>query len=118
MNWYLDVIKNKYAQFTGRSRRKEFWMFVLFNFLVGVVLAIVDRALGLNGILNGVYTLAILVPAIALWVRRLHDIGKSGWWVLIGLIPFIGAIVLIVFAVQDSNPGANEYGENPKGVTV
>lgn len=117
MNWYLEPLK-KYATFTGRSRRKEYWMFMLFNFLISFALGLVDGILFSSeiGILSTIYSLFILVPSIALTVRRLHDIGKSGWWCLIGLIPVIGAIVLLVFACFDSQPGDNEYGPNPKQV--
>jgi len=121
MNWYLQVLK-KYAVFTGRAQRAEFWYFVLFNLLISVALALVDVAIGTYseeagvGLLYGVYALAVLLPGIAVAVRRLHDTGRSGWWYLIGLIPLIGAIVLIVFWVQDSQPGENQHGPNPKGV--
>jgi uncharacterized membrane protein YhaH (DUF805 family) len=121
MNWYLQVLK-KYAVFTGRAQRAEFWYFVLFNLLISVALALVDIAIGTYseeagvGLLYGVYALAVLLPGIAVAVRRLHDTGRSGWWYLIGLIPLIGAIVLIVFWVQDSQPGENQHGPNPKGV--
>jgi uncharacterized membrane protein YhaH (DUF805 family) len=118
MNWYLDAWKN-YANFQGRARRKAYWMFVLFNLIALVVLRFIEGAVGLSGengygILTGLYTLAIILPLIALAVRRLHDTGRSGWWILIGLVPLIGPIVLIVFYVTDSQPGANQYGPNPK----
>ena len=112
MNWYLGVLK-KYAEFSGRARRKEFWMFALFNIIIAVVLGIVDGFIGMP-ILGGLYSLAVLLPGIAVGARRLHDIGKSGWWLLIGFVPLIGFIVLIIFFVMDSNPGDNQYGPNPK----
>lgn len=121
MSWYLAVLK-KYAVFSGRARRKEFWYFTVFNVIVSIVLAAVDAAIGtLNtdsgiGLLSGIYSLAVIIPSIAVSVRRLHDIGRSGWWVLIGLIPLVGAIVLLIFNVQDSQPGENQYGPNPKSV--
>src|SRR5690606_11242221 len=119
MEWYLGVLK-KYAEFGGRARRKEYWMFVLFNIIIAFVLGLIDGMLGLTtdggmGILGGLYTLAVLLPAIAVGVRRLHDTGRSGWWLLIGFVPVIGFIVLIVFFVLASQPGSNEYGPNPKG---
>jgi len=120
MNWYVEALK-KYAVFSGRSRRKEYWFFVLFNILASIVLAMVDSATGSfnpetgMGTLGTVYALAVLLPSIAVSVRRLHDTGRSGWWLLLGLVPVIGAIVLLVFMVQDSKPGENEYGANPKG---
>jgi uncharacterized membrane protein YhaH (DUF805 family) len=118
MNWYLDAWKN-YANFQGRARRKAYWMFVLFNLIALVILRFIEGAVGLSGqngygILTGLYTLAIILPLIALAVRRLHDTGRSGWWLLIGLVPLIGPIVLIVFYVTDSQPGTNQYGPNPK----
>ena len=118
MNWYLDAWKN-YINFQGRARRKAYWMFVLFNLIALVILSLIEGALGLSGqngygILTGLYTLAIILPLIALAVRRLHDTGRSGWWILIGLVPLIGPIVLIVFYVTDSQPGTNQYGPNPK----
>jgi uncharacterized membrane protein YhaH (DUF805 family) len=118
MNWYLDAWKN-YINFQGRARRKAYWMFVLFNIIALVILSLIEGALGLSGqngygILTGLYSLAIILPLIALAVRRLHDTGRSGWWILIGLVPLIGPIVLIVFYVTDSQPGTNQYGPNPK----
>ena len=113
MNEYLGVLK-KYAVFSGRARRKEFWMFVLINFIIAVVLSGVDMMLGL-GFLGFIYAIATLIPALAVGARRLHDIGKTGWWQLVGLVPLIGLIILIIFFVMDSNPGDNQYGPNPKG---
>ena len=123
MNWYLEVLK-KYVVFNGRARRKEYWYFVLFNIIIGIVLGIIDNVIGTfsaeagMGLLGGIYTLAILIPGIAVSVRRLHDTDRTGWWLLIGLIPLIGAIVLFVFMVLDSEPGDNQYGSNPKGATA
>lgn len=113
MNWYLEVLK-KYTVFQGRARRTEYWMFALFNFIISMVLSIIDGIIGTVGILSGLYCLAVLLPAIAVSVRRLHDIGKSGWWLLIVLVPFIGAIVLLIFALLDSQAGSNQYGPSPK----
>ena len=115
MNYWLGCIK-KYAEFSGRARRKEYWMFILFNMLVAFGVNIVDAVLGMEGVLAAGYSLAALIPAWAVFTRRMHDIGKSGWWWLIGLIPLVGAIVLLVFACKDSEPGDNAYGPNPKGV--
>ena len=115
MNWYLGCWK-KYAEFSGRARRKEFWMFVLFNFLVSIAVGIVDGILGTNGALGGLYSLAVLIPSLAVAARRLHDTDRSGWWQLIALIPLIGFIVLLVFLCSDSKPGENRFGANPKGM--
>ena len=140
MNWYLKVLKN-YTDFKGRSKRTEFWMFVLFNAIFLIVAAIIDNLLGttidtifgypvkLNGGLFDVqispsgyfyllYSLAVLIPCIAVTVRRLHDVGKSGWILLIALIPIIGAIYLFILLVTDSNLAPNQYGENPKRLVV
>lgn len=108
MNYYIEVLK-KYAVFEGRAPRKEYWYFVLFNLAPMFLLAIDD-----SGILYGIYALAVLMPSIAVGVRRLHDIGKSGWWLFIALIPIIGSIILIIYLVRDSQPGENQYGPNPK----
>ena len=119
MNWYLQVLK-KYAIFSGRARRKEYWFFVLFNVIISMVLAFIDGMMGsFNaeagvGMLGGIYSLAVLIPGIAVSVRRLHDIGKSGWWLLIALIPLAGGIILLVFNAKDSQEGENDYGPNTK----
>lgn len=119
MNWYLGVLK-KYAEFNGRARRREYWIFQLFNFLVVFVLVIVDAASGNFsdlfglGLLSGLYLLAVLLPCIAVSVRRLHDTDRSGWWVLLAGVPFVGAIVLIIFFLLDGTPGKNRFGESPK----
>ncbi len=110
---------SKYATFTGRGRRSEFWWFVLFNFLVSIVASIIDAILGTGlgagtGVVGLIAGLALLLPYLAATVRRLHDTNRSGWWILIGLIPLVGLIVLIVFTVADSNPGPNRFGESPK----
>ena len=119
MSWYLEVLQ-KYAVFDGRARRKEYWVFLLINILVSVVLIAIDNLIGTFspqagfGLLQGLYSLAILIPSIAVTVRRLHDTGRTGWWILISLVPVIGGIVLLVFMVLDSEPETNEYGPNPK----
>ncbi|SJM38125.1 Inner membrane protein YhaI [Psychrobacter pasteurii] len=126
MDWFLDVIKNKYAKFDGRARRKEYWMFQLFYYLImAVVFLVFGMLTAVTGsevfmtIALGIYflfVLALLLPMLAVTVRRLHDIGKSGWWILISFVPYIGPIVLLVFCCLDSESGANKYGPNPKGV--
>ncbi len=120
MNWYLSVLKN-YAVFIGRARRKEYWMFALFNIIFCIVAMILDKIFGTAyaGIMGGgliyyLYCLAVLIPSLAVAVRRFHDVGKSGWFLFIGLIPIIGAIWILVLLCSDGNPGANIYGANPK----
>lgn len=117
MYWYLEVLK-KYALFTGRARRTEYWYFVLANVLIGVGLAIVDAIIrkitGIGfGLFGSVYALAVLVPGIAVSIRRLHDTDRSGWWLLLALVPLVG-LVLLIFMVEDSNGGTNRFGQNPK----
>lgn len=121
MSWYLKVLKN-YATFSGRASRSELWFFVLINFIMVVVLSVVEHMAGLvsdsgQGILSGIYALAVLIPGLAVQVRRLHDTGKSGWWWLLAFT-CVGAIVLLIFYVQDSSPGENKYGPNPKGASA
>jgi len=122
MEWYR-MVWQKYAQFDGRSRRKEYWMFALVNVLISIALCVAilvgyatrNSAVDIVfGILCCLYGLAGLIPGIAVSVRRLHDIGRSGWWLLIDFVPF-GCFVLLVFLVLDGTPGPNEYGPDPKG---
>lgn len=118
MEWYLAVLR-KYAVFTGRARRREFWMFTLVNVLISIGLSIIDTILGTDygsgyGILSTIYGLAVLIPSIAVGVRRLHDTGRTGWWLLIGLVPCVGLIVLIVFYATEGQRGDNQYGADPK----
>lgn len=140
--YFLDVLKNKYMQFSGRASRSEFWYFILFYFIISFLLSMLDTLLGTSytyeiatntlvtgdaqmasaavtqsiGYLGLLFGLVMFLPSIAISIRRLHDTGKSGWWLLISLIPIIGFFVLLFFYVQDSQPGENEYGPNPKGL--
>lgn len=113
MEYFLGAYK-RYADFTGRARRQEFWMFILFYIIVSIVLGIIDSILGMQ-ILGVLFSLGSLIPSLAIGARRLHDTGRSGWWQLLYIIPLIGLIIMIVFLVQDSHPD-NEYGPNPKAV--
>jgi len=114
MKWYVGAFQ-KFAEFNGRARRTEYWMFMLFNILISIALSIVEVAADMKlPILSGLYSLAVLIPALAVAVRRLHDTGRSGWWLLLAFVPILGGLVLLVFAVLDSQPDANEYGPNPK----
>lgn len=114
MDWYITVL-TKYADFGGRAQRKEFWMFFLFNLIISGMFAIIDEIIGspTPGILERLYGLFIFIPWLAVFVRRLHDTGKSGWSGLMVLIPLIGPILLFLFLIQDSDTG-NKYGPNPK----
>jgi uncharacterized membrane protein YhaH (DUF805 family) len=106
-------VLTQYATFTGRARRSEYWWFALAYAVTYFVAALIDGALGTT-LFTVVVGLALLVPSLAVAVRRLHDIGKSGWWLLIGLVPLVGSIIVLVFACQDSQPGTNQYGPSPK----
>jgi uncharacterized membrane protein YhaH (DUF805 family) len=133
MSWYIKVLK-QYVDFSGRARRTEYWMFTLFNLIISVVLGVVDRALGFGsftgsasggvgfsaslGLLGGLYALAVLLPSLGVAVRRLHDTDRSGWWLLIALIPLIGGIVLLVFFVLEGTRGPNRHGPDPKATTA
>ena len=115
IEWYLKVVRDNYANFEGRARRSEYWYFALANFLIGLVLQVVDHFIGFKiGILGGVYSLAVFIPSLAVAVRRLHDLGKSGWFMLLVLIPIIGWIWLFVLMVTEGNYGPNQYGADPK----
>ena len=126
--YFLETIKQRYAQFEGRARRSEYWYFTLYYFIFSFIAGMIDiffinpvilhattEEASKGGLLGMALALGLLIPSIALAIRRLHDIGKSGWWLLIGLIPVVGLIVLIYFYVQDSQMGENLYGQNPKG---
>ena len=122
MQWFTAVLK-KYATFSGRARRREYWFFTLFYILIYIALILVDMVTGSLsgggiGLLSGLFALGMLIPSLAVTFRRLHDTNRSGWWILISLIPLIGGIVLLVFMVMDSQPGMNDYGDNPKEVAA
>jgi len=109
----------KYAAFTGRARRREYWTFTIVNDIISLVLSVIEDLTGIAaetdiGVLIVIFSLFVLIPSLAVSVRRLHDTGRSGWWLLIGLIPIIGALVLLIFFVLDSQAGTNEYGPSPK----
>lgn len=118
MNYYIEVLK-KYAVFSGRAPRAEYWFFTLFNLIISIVLGFVDGAAGLisqssgMGVLGTIYMLAVLLPGIAVTVRRLHDTGRSAWWLLLFLIPLLGALVILVFLILGSQEEENQYGAKP-----
>jgi len=119
-DWYLKCIKGHYADFDGRARRTEYWMFYLVNILVFIALAILIGVLQTPSlmILYVIYALATLLPSLAVSVRRMHDLGKSGWWVLIALVPAIGGIWFFVLTVLAGTVGSNQYGADPKAITA
>ncbi|WP_244986052.1 DUF805 domain-containing protein [Chromobacterium violaceum] len=115
MNWYLTALK-KYFDFNGRARRREYWLFQLFQMIAITLLVVIDQvALSQTfPILTMIYALATILPAWGVLVRRLHDIGRSGWWMLISCVPLVGGIILFVFTVMDSQQGDNQFGASPK----
>ena len=121
MEWMMMPLQ-RYADFSGRSRRKEYWMFLLGVVLVAIVLGIIEGVAGLSGMVGGVYgplttllLLGIIIPSIAVQVRRFHDQDKSGWFVLLGFIPFVGGLIVLVFMCLEGTKGPNQYGPDPKG---
>lgn len=119
MKWFIKALK-QFGDFKTRARRMEYWMYAVFHFLILAVAATLDYLLGMNfdplpyGYLYGIAALALFVPSLAVFVRRLHDVGKSGWYILLALIPLIGAIWLLVLLFTDGQPGENKWGPNPK----
>ena len=119
MEWYFRVLA-KYAVFRGRARRKEYWIYILFNVIFSIILAFVDMSMDTFdtktgvGLFGTIYAAVLILPSMAVTVRRLHDIGRSGWWILIPIVPILGAILMFAFLVQDSDPGENRFGPNPK----
>lgn len=115
MEWYLKVMRDNYANFSGRARRSEYWYFVLFNIIFAVGLFLLSMVLGRIGFfLYVAYALITLVPGLAVAVRRLHDTNKSGWYYFVCLIPIIGSIWLIVLLATEGDHGTNQYGPDPK----
>lgn len=119
MHWYLEALK-KYAVFTGRARRKEFWWFHLVTVIITGVLGFIDREEGFmdpgtdRGLLESLFTLAMLVPSASVSIRRLHDTGRNGWWLFISVVPLVGLITFVVFMALDGQKGENDYGPDPK----
>lgn len=120
MNWYLKCLK-QYADFSGRARRSEYWMFTLFNFIFMIVAGVLDGVLaGAIGmpVFTLIYLLGMIIPSISVCARRLHDIDKSGWMMFVSMIPFIGGIWLLILMVKDGISGDNKYGPSPKAATA
>lgn len=118
MSWFVTVLK-RYATFRGRAGRPEYWYFILIYLVCSLGLAVLDAIVGTAskddgfGLFSGLFGLALLLPSIAVSVRRLHDTDRTGWWLLLNFIPVIGSIVLLVFAIQRGTPGSNRYGDGP-----
>lgn len=123
MQYYLHVLRN-FSSFSTRARRKEYWMFVLVNLGISIGLMALDNVFGLtytgasSGPLTSLYSLVVLVPSIAVAVRRLHDINKPGWWLLVAFVPVLGALYLLYLFCQEGTRGENEYGADPKGAAA
>ncbi|MDR2789751.1 MAG: DUF805 domain-containing protein [Campylobacteraceae bacterium] len=117
--YFVDAVKNHYVDFNGRARRKAFGFFTLVDIIISIILAIIDNIVFVNIIgiplLGAIFILAILLPSIAISVRRLHDIGQSGWFALLWLVPIVDLVLLIVLLAADGERGENKYGANPKG---
>ncbi|MCI9844415.1 DUF805 domain-containing protein [Flavobacterium pectinovorum] len=120
IEWYKKVVFENYVNFNGRARRSEYWYFALASGIISIILTIIDKTIGTTfgiaetGIISSLYSLLVILPSLAVGVRRLHDVGKSGWFMLIILIPIIGAIWLLVLACTDGEQGTNAYGPDPK----
>lgn len=115
MHWYTDVLKNHYFDYYGRAGRQEYWMYTLVVAIITVIFSILTSISSVFYWIFILFTIINIVPAWALSVRRLHDIGKSGWWILINIVPLVGSLILFVFTCLGSQPGSNQYGENPYG---
>ena len=127
MKWYFKVFR-QYADFTGRARRKEYWMFHLFHLIILIPLILLDEKpafiyneydtpiISVIEIIVLIYFLIALIPTLAVTVRRLHDTGRSGWWYLITFVPYVGNLIILIFACYDSQYGKNKWGPNPKGI--
>jgi uncharacterized membrane protein YhaH (DUF805 family) len=114
VQYYMDVVTKHYFDFNGRARRSEFWYFALVNLIIVIVLDVIGSILHLGQVLGGLYNLAVLLPSLGVAVRRLHDTGRSGWWLLIALIPLVGWAVLIYWYCLEGPRSANEFGADPK----
>jgi uncharacterized membrane protein YhaH (DUF805 family) len=114
INWFMKVVTQHYFDFNGRARRAEFWWYVLVNIIIAIILNVISSILHLGQLLGGLYNLAVLLPSLGVGVRRLHDINRSGWWILIAFVPIVGAILLIYWYAQAGTSGANTYGPDPK----
>ncbi len=112
LDWFVKCLKN-YANFSGRARRKEFWFFMLVSIILGIIAQIIDAILGTDKILNGVLNLALFLPSLAVGARRLHDVGRSGWWQLL-VLTIIGIIPLIIWWASDTKPENNQWGQPAK----
>jgi uncharacterized membrane protein YhaH (DUF805 family) len=114
MEWFLKVVRDNYANFSGRARRKEYWLFNLFYIIFAIIVMFVEYIFGTVIIFMGLFMIALIIPSMAVTVRRMHDIGKSGWWLLITFIPLFGSIWFFILLCTNSQKGENQYGLSPK----
>jgi uncharacterized membrane protein YhaH (DUF805 family) len=114
VNYWKTVVLENYANFQGRARRAEYWWFALANFIAILVLVVLVAVAKIFWVLYVIYLLALIVPGIAVTIRRLHDTDKSGWWWLIALVPFVGGLILLVLLCIDSTRGTNQWGTSEK----
>ncbi len=117
LHWFLDPVKHHYFDFEGRVTRQQYWMFILWTFIISIPLSVIGSMIDVEG-LDSLFSLAIFLPSLGLATRRLHDIDKSGWWQLLFFIPIIGWIVVIVWLAQVGRKGTNRYGVDPKTTDV
>lgn len=118
MRWFLDPMENHYLDFEGRTSRKEFWMFMLYSIILYIGAVIADIILDIGAIISLAFSLAIVLPSISITFRRLHDVNMSAWWILLGIIPFIGSLILLYFYIKPGDTGPNKYGQSPLGTTA
>ncbi|HEX3809931.1 MAG TPA: DUF805 domain-containing protein [Rhizomicrobium sp.] len=114
INWFQTVVTKHYVDFQGRARRAEYWWYTLVYIVIYVILAIIQNILGTGAILTGILSLALLLPSLGVSFRRMHDIDRSAWWLLLAFIPLIGAIILIYWFAQPGTAGSNQFGSDPK----
>ncbi len=118
INWFMSVVTQHYFDFNGRARRAEFWWYILVYLIIEVILGVIQGMVGLGTLLTGIFGIALLLPSLGVAVRRLHDIGRSGWWILIGLVPLVGWAIIIYWYAQPGATGANAFGADPKATAA
>lgn len=112
LHWYINPIKSHYLDFSGRATRQEYWMYVLWFVIFAAIVSLIEVVTGIT-FLYHIYVLGLLLPSLALGARRLHDVGMSGWWQLLNIVPIIGTIILLILFIRTGQPESNKYGANP-----
>lgn len=115
INWFMKVVTQHYFDFNGRARRAEFWWYIVVYMVLAIIVNVIDSMVHLGGLLGGLLSLALLLPNLGVAVRRLHDTNRSGWWILIALVPLVGIVLLIIWYAAEGTKGPNTYGPDPKG---